>query len=273
VAKEKASLLWALPAKGTAIYNADDAVLTAELGCVRARRRLAFGRCEQADVRLVSHALDASARMVCELFFRTTQRPLHTELAIFGAGPALDAAAAMAVVLAVLGEGALEPAARGLGDAVPAPGRLCPVPGASGALILDDSYNANPASMHASIDTALELARARGGRALLILGDMLELGDASRAAHEAVGKQAAQPGVAAFLACGVEMTAAVEAAREHARRAGYELSVAHLSDPLGAAQLLLPLLRPGDVVLVKGSRSMGMERVVEGLTQRTEGGP
>jgi UDP-N-acetylmuramoyl-tripeptide--D-alanyl-D-alanine ligase len=143
--------------------------------------------------------------------------------------------------------------------------------GASGALILDDSYNANPASMRASIDTALELARARAGRVLLVLADMLELGDASRAEHEAVGKQAAQPGVAAFLACGVEMTAAVEAGREHARRSGLELSVAHLSDPLGAAQLLLPLLRPGDVVLVKGSRSMGMERVVEGLTQRAEG--
>jgi UDP-N-acetylmuramoyl-tripeptide--D-alanyl-D-alanine ligase len=273
VAKEKASLLWALSVDGTAIYNADDAALCAQLGCVRARQRLGFGRSEQADVRLVSHALDAKPSMLCELFLRATQRKVRCDLAIFGSGPALDAAAAIAVVLAVLGEGAVEEAARGLGDALPVPGRLSPLLGASGVLILDDSYNANPASMRASIDTALELARARGGRALLVLGDMLELGEASRAEHEAVGKQAAQAGVAAVLACGVEMTAAVEATREQARRLGYELSVAHLADPLGAAALLLPLLRPADVVLVKGSRSMGMERVVEGLAQRAEGAP
>jgi UDP-N-acetylmuramoyl-tripeptide--D-alanyl-D-alanine ligase len=267
VAREKASLLWALSEDGTAIYRADDAALCAQLGPVRARRRLGFGSGEGADVQLVSHALAAAPSMVCELRLGQPARLLGCELKLFGAGPALDAAAAMAAVLAVLGEEALELAARGLGDVLPLPGRLYPLQGPAGALILDDSYNANPASMRASIDTAIELARARKGRALLVLGDMLELGAASRAEHERVGKQVARSGAVTFLACGLEMTAAVEAAREQGLHSPHELSIAHLSDPLGAARLLPPLLRVGDVVLIKGSRSMGMERVAERLAR------
>jgi UDP-N-acetylmuramoyl-tripeptide--D-alanyl-D-alanine ligase len=265
VAKEKAALLHALPAEGTAIYRADDPTLLAQLACLRATHRLGFGRADQADVRLVRHELRATPSMSCELWFAPQARALRCELQLFGEGPALDAAAAMAVVLAALGETALDAAARGLAEVVPPPGRLRPVAGPQGAMILDDSYNANPASMRVSIDTALELARARHGRALLVLGDMLELGAGSRAAHHAIGAQAAQAGVAALIACGLEMTAAAEAARERARDAGHELSIAHLSDPAGAAALVRPLLRSGDVVLVKGSRSMGMERVVTGL--------
>jgi UDP-N-acetylmuramoyl-tripeptide--D-alanyl-D-alanine ligase len=265
VAAEKAALLWALPEDGVAIYRVDDVALAGQLGRVRAKRRLGFGHSQLAAVRLLDHALSAAPSMVCAVRIEELSRTLRFELSLFGAGPAVDAAAAMAVVYAVLGEGALERAAAGLEQVAPPPGRLVPLVGRHGALILDDSYNANPASMRASIDTALELARLRGGRALLVLGDMLELGERSRAEHELVGKLAAQTPVSHMLACGPEMTAAAEAAREQARRKQHELSVSHLSDPSGAGDLLAPLLGPGDVVLVKGSRSMRMERALAPL--------
>jgi UDP-N-acetylmuramoyl-tripeptide--D-alanyl-D-alanine ligase len=189
------------------------------------------------------------------------------------ARPGADgAAAALAAVLALLGEGALDAAARGLGELAPGAGRLSPLSGPAGALVLDDSYNANPASMRASIETALELARQRSGRVVLVLGDMLELGARSREEHEQLGRLAAQPGVSMLLACGTQMTAAVERAREAAQGVEPALSVLHLADPSAAAELLRPLLGPGDVVLVKGSRSMAMERVVDGLVSK-EGGP
>jgi UDP-N-acetylmuramoyl-tripeptide--D-alanyl-D-alanine ligase len=270
VAAEKAALLWALPEAGTSIYSADHDVLIAQLDRVRTQRRIAFGSSARADVQLVSHALDVTPAMRCVVRAGHGGPAIACELKLFGIGPALDATCALAIVLETLGEGALQSAARGLARVSPVPGRLAPLRGPADSLILDDSYNANPASMRSSIETALELARVRGGRALLVLGDMLELGASSRAEHEAVGRMSAQPGVAALVACGREMTAAAETAREQARRAGAELSIAHLSDPAGAAVLVAPLLRANDVVLVKGSRGVAMERVVDGL--RGEGG-
>jgi UDP-N-acetylmuramoyl-tripeptide--D-alanyl-D-alanine ligase len=267
VAEEKASLLSAVPATGTAIYSADHAVLAAHLKDVRARRRLSFGAAKGSDVRLVRHtfALDPTLRMRCEFALETEGRALHSTLSCLGEGPALDAAAALAVVLAERGPDALDAAARGLEGVLPTAGRLSPCFGPSGALVLDDSYNANPASMVASIHTAIELAQARGGRALLVVGDMRELGALSRAEHERVGRAAAHPVVSALIACGIEMTAGAEAAREAARDAGLSLSISHLADPAGAAHLLSPILRQADVVLVKGSRSMAMEQVARAL--------
>jgi len=265
VASEKAALLRALSPEGVAIYRVDQPELVTQLAGVRARNRIGFGRAQNAAVRLVRTELRATPSMLCELRLAEPARSLECELQLFGEGPALDAAAALAVVLATLGARALDAALRGLGEVRPPSGRLRPMPGASGSLVLDDTYNANPASMQLSVDTAIALARVRGGRAVLVLGDMLELGERSVRDHRALGERAAQAGVAAFVACGREMTSAAESAREHARDAGLELSIAHLSDPSGAAGIVRPLLRAGDVVLVKGSRGVGMERVLDGL--------
>jgi UDP-N-acetylmuramoyl-tripeptide--D-alanyl-D-alanine ligase len=272
VAEEKAALLHALPENGAAIYRAHEPAIAAQLGRVRARRQLSFGDDAAASVQLLRLVLGAEPAMSCELRFAELQRTLRCQLALFGHGPALDAAAAMAVVLAALGPDALDAAASGLSQVKPIEGRLRPLPGPGGALVLDDSYNANPASMRASIATALELARARGGRAVLVLGDMRELGDLSVSEHAAIGVLAAQPDVAALIACGKEMTAAAQAAREHTQDVTPAPSIAHLADPAAASALLPPLLRPGDVVLVKGSRSMGMERIVAQLTSGLGGG-
>jgi UDP-N-acetylmuramoyl-tripeptide--D-alanyl-D-alanine ligase len=262
VAREKASLLWALPSAGVAIYNGDNAALCAQLDAVKATR-VSFGSGEQVDVRLLQHEVTARPSSRCRFQVPGLAAPLVCELSLFGHGPAVDAAAALAVVRALLGDAALEAAAGGLSAVAAVPGRLHPIAGPRGSLILDDSYNANPASMRASIDTACALARARGGRVLLVLADMRELGDATRAEHEAVGRLAAAREVAALIACGAEMARAAAVARTLRS----DLSVTELGDAGGAADALRAVIAEADVVLVKGSRSMATERVVADLQE------
>jgi UDP-N-acetylmuramyl pentapeptide synthase len=127
--------------------------------------------------------------------------------------------------------------------------------------VLDDTYNANPGSVQSAYAAAA--ARPRDGRLVIVLGDMLELGDVSEAAHRQAGREAAEAGAHLFIAMGEQ--AAVAAAE--ARAAGvaethaattFEDTVAHLLKRVG----------PGDVVLVKGSRGMRMERVSDALVAR-----
>jgi UDP-N-acetylmuramoyl-tripeptide--D-alanyl-D-alanine ligase len=127
-----------------------------------------------------------------------------------------------------------------------------------GALLLDDCYNANLASMEAALQTAAAIARASGGRLWLALGDMLELGAASTAHHEALGDRAAECGAVTLVAFGREARATAEAA------AGRVDRVLQTEDPIEAAAVLAEA-GPRDVVLVKGSRGMAMERIVERL--------
>jgi UDP-N-acetylmuramoyl-tripeptide--D-alanyl-D-alanine ligase len=198
---------------------------------------------------------------------------------LLGEVAALDAAAALAVARAVAGDARLDDAARGLGDARPTPGRLQPVPGAGGVLLIDDTYNASPRAVLASLRTVAELARLAGTRALAVLGDMKELGDESRRHHEEVGRAAVAAGLAAVVGCGREMAAATSAAvveaaaRRSAGLAGATAPtrVVHVVEPLDAIEALRGLLAPGDVVLVKGSRSMGMERIVAALREAGDG--
>jgi UDP-N-acetylmuramoyl-tripeptide--D-alanyl-D-alanine ligase len=270
VAEEKAALLAAIAEEGAIVSFADEPTLLAQLPRVRAKRRALFGRAENADVRLVSHALDVSQgllSMSCELAIRGVGLQRAT-LSLFGEGPALDVAAVIAVVLAERGAAALPAALAGIASVEPVAGRLVPLEGPHGSIVIDDTYNANPASMAVSIAAARELAAARGGRALLVLGDMRELGTLSHEEHAKVGRLAAASGVALFVALGPEMAIAAASAREHAARESAALDIAHTDDLRYAAALVLERLTPNDVVLVKGSRGMRMERVLEPLIAR-----
>ncbi len=129
-------------------------------------------------------------------------------------------------------------------------GRLQYKPGRNGAVIIDDSYNANPDSMRAAISV---LARAKGTR-LLVLGDMGELGDIGTAAHAGIGAYARESGIDEVFALG-------ELSRETA--AAFGAGARHFSDLAELAAELLPRLAPGVTVLVKGSRFMRMERVID----------
>ena len=131
-----------------------------------------------------------------------------------------------------------------------------------GVSIVDDSYNANPNSMAAALDTLGRCAPTLGGRRIAVLGDMLELGAVGPAAHRRLGALAAAAGVTVFIAVGEAMEAALEPARDQ----GVE-TVHWVPDADAALALATPLLRAGDWVLVKASRGVGLDRVVDALME------
>ena len=125
----------------------------------------------------------------------------------------------------------------------------------SGVVVINDCYNANPLSMRAALDDLATQAPS-GGRRVAVLGDMLELGAAEIAEHRAIGAYAASSGVDVLVAVG-PLSAAMPAAF------GGEAHVA--ADAREAASVAAELVRPGDVVLVKASRGIGLETVAEAL--------
>jgi UDP-N-acetylmuramoyl-tripeptide--D-alanyl-D-alanine ligase len=130
----------------------------------------------------------------------------------------------------------------------------------SGVLLVDDCYNANPASMRAALATLRTLAGS--GRAVAALGDMLELGAAEADLHRELGADAARAGLAALATFGPRTRLTHEAALA----AGVPAADAfHTEDPQALSAFVRERLRPGDVLLVKGSRGMKLERLVEAL--------
>lgn len=145
---------------------------------------------------------------------------------------------------------------RGIESYVTVDGRMS-VKEYRGAVILDDCYNAGPASMKASLGV---LAKANG-RKLALLGDMLELGERSEALHEEVGRAAAEAGVDILVTVGERSEAIARAASQNGLSAVYHL------DREAAAGLLRSELRPGDTLLVKASRGMALEKVIKLITE------
>jgi UDP-N-acetylmuramoyl-tripeptide--D-alanyl-D-alanine ligase len=130
----------------------------------------------------------------------------------------------------------------------------------TGTTILDDSYNANPQSVRAALRTLGELTQQSSGRrAVIVLGEMRELGPLAEAEHRALGAALAGSGARLVLSCGGLADLAVVMAA----RGG--VAAVRAADAAEAAQLAVQLVNPGDVVLVKASRSVGAERVVESL--------
>ena len=166
------------------------------------------------------------------------------------------AAAAAGVALGI----PLADVARGLAAVRPVAGR-CVWRQAGAVSILDDTYNASPVSVRAALDTVG--AHRRGRRVIVVLGDMLELGAITDDTHREVGRAVAALPADEFVGVGRAMQAAVEAAKE----AGLT-EARHLTTFEDTVAHLLKRLTAGDLVLVKGSRGMRMERVVDALVAR-----
>lgn len=256
VAAEKSTLVSAIPPSGRTILNADDPRVAA----MAARSRAPVTRFGAVGtVTAAGPIVDSGSHVSFTLGIEGHRREVR--LAFAGRHNVANALAAAAVGHA-LGH-SIEEIAAGLAAARPAKGR-CVWREAGGIRLLDDSYNANPVSVQAALDTVLG---ARGtGRVAVALGDMLELGPVEIEAHRTIGRAIARAGVGEFVGCGRLAGEAVEAARA----TGLEAATATLTVEEAAAHLL-KRLAPGDVLLVKGSRATRMDRVADTLIARLGG--
>jgi UDP-N-acetylmuramoyl-tripeptide--D-alanyl-D-alanine ligase len=218
-----------------------------------------FGRSEGVQVRLKDYRIDSSLHTLCT-FEISGQTELEVSLAMLGEAAALNAAAALAVVLALGAD--LELASAGLTNVGPLPGRMRALEAKSGARVLDDSYNANPRSMALALDTAKDVAKTLGLQLVEVLGDMKELGARAREEHTAIIRHAISTRPRVLVACGVLMTEAVERLPSRPNR----IDLLTASDNDEATTLVESVLHADDVLLVKGSRSVGLERVVQVVT-------
>ena len=243
VAREKAELLRALAGDGCAVLGEGVARTLAEAGALpEGVRALAM---DDADAGVVRWRMEGSR---CRLSVDGEDASLDFELPARHWGA--DAALAATVMRRLTGRPLAE-IVRALEGWRPVAGRMNARPGRGGARVLDDAYNANPASMAAALDTL----RRMPGRRFAVLGDMAELGEASRALHEALDVS----GLDGLLLVGREMRALAALHPEAEWAPDAEAAAVRAASAWD--------LRAGDVVLVKGSRCMGLERVVEALTR------
>ncbi|MDB4990193.1 MAG: UDP-N-acetylmuramoylalanyl-D-glutamyl-2,6-diaminopimelate--D-alanyl-D-alanine ligase [Myxococcaceae bacterium] len=267
VADEKASLWAALGADGTAIINADDVELMQR--APRNVKLLSFGSREGATVRLLGSTLKVTGTRTQVAIDGIGE--LEFDLRMLGHAAAIDACAAIATVLALFAESdrlpAVEAAVRAMEKVEPTPGRMACIATRSGVTVCDDSYNANPRSMSLGLETLHALAQQAGGRSIAVVADMKDLGLFAHSEHVRIGELAVRLGIDVLVGCGVEMAHATSAAGRLSggRLAPHPTRVAHVMTPSDAVALVQGMCRSGDVVLVKGSRAMEMDKVVAAL--------
>ena len=256
IARAKSELPRALPADGLAVLNADDPRVAAMASVTDAPVRT-FGLSEGADVRatdVVSHGL---AGTEFTLQAPWAERRMRSAMPGRHLVPHALAAAAVAERFAV----PLDEVEAALGAGSRADHRMAITDAASGATLVDDSYNASPVSVSAALEFLAETPVSGGGRRLAVLGDMLELGPDEERLHREIGAKAA--GVAdALLAVGERAAWIADAAT-----AGGLRNVAAVADVDAAIEAFDPTLAagPGDVVLIKGSRGVELDRLVAAL--------
>jgi UDP-N-acetylmuramoyl-tripeptide--D-alanyl-D-alanine ligase len=262
---EEGAVFSALRTGGAAIANGDDIRARRRLLASSASTKVVYGTEPAADYRVVerrSRDTGGSTLLVERSAGRGGGR-MTIETSLLGLAGALSSVAALATA-EVLAAVALEPAlvSRALGErSVGESGRLVPIELEGRVLVLDDSYNSNPPSLRSSLAAARELATERGSRLLLVVGEMRELGALSEACHRELGDEMAKSGAAALVAVAGDASLFVEPARAR----GMDAEFVHDAD--AALERVLGLVRTGDVVLVKASRGVRAERVVEGLVR------
>ncbi len=249
IARAKFELVAALPSSGVAFLNCDDAYVS-QFGRNFLGRAVYFGTGPCADPQIVSAVEDADGLHVS---FRAGERTGNFTLHLLGAHNAMNAAAALAVAMEA---GVDADAAVSALSTLTAGDKRGQVFEIAGATILNDSYNSNPEALRSMIRT---LETRLGRRRILVAGEMLELGAQGPALHTECGHAAAE--------AGLDFVVAVQGNAAHLAAAACAGGVPalFLPDADAAGQWLRQNLREGDVVLVKGSRGVHLERAIEAL--------
>lgn len=245
IAAAKSEIFTGLSSDGYAIINADDAFAGVMREAAAHCHRREFGFSDSADVRGLPGA---------DLSILTMDELLKPAFQLGGEHNRMNALAAVAAVQCLHVQS--DNIVRGLESVRPVPGRLEKKPGLHGAQLIDDSYNANPDSARQAVDV---LARY-GGVRYLVLGDMAELGADAQALHAQLGRYARQQGLD-----GLWTTGTLSIAAQNAFAGDNPLVGGHFADQQALIDALGPSLDAGVTVLVKGSRSARMERVVKAL--------
>ncbi|MEU1016477.1 UDP-N-acetylmuramoyl-tripeptide--D-alanyl-D-alanine ligase [Streptomyces sp. NPDC005898] len=259
IAQAKGELVEALPAEGAAILNADDPLVRAMASRTKARVLL-FGEAEDADVRAENVRLTTIGQPAFTL--HTPSGCGEVTLRLYGEHHVSNALAAAAVAHE-LGM-SVDEIALALSEAgTLSRWRMEVTERPDGVTVVNDAYNANPESMRAALRALAAIGKGR--RTWAVLGQMAELGDEGLAEHDAVGRLAVRLNVSKLVAVGGREASWLQLGAYNEGSWGEE-SV-HVSDAQAAIDLLRSELRPGDVVLVKASRSVGLERVASALLE------
>lgn len=255
IARAKFELVEALPATGVAFLNCSDPYVS-QFGRDFPGKVIYFGSGPCADPQMVAVTEDQSGLHVC---YRANNHGGWMTLHLLGAHNGINAMAGLAVALEAGVE--LDAAVRELESLTPGEkrGEVLEV---GGAILLNDCYNSNPEALRSMIRT---LAARPAGRRILVAGEMLELGEYGPSLHAACGKAAAE--------AGLDYVVGVGGNAEHLASAACAAGVTSLflPDAEAAGKWLQANLREGDVVLIKGSRGVRLERAVQVLTGAAEG--
>lgn len=260
IAKEKGRLVKALPASGHAILNFDDLAVW-DLREESRSPIISYGFAAGADVRASNHKISLEEGTAFKLNYKESSVPVRLQN-VFGKHHIYAALAAAAVGI-LYGMNLIE-ISQALAAYRPPPGRLSLINGIKESFILDDSYNASPLATHAALDALGELQNK--GRKVVVFGDMLEIGRFTIPAHKTVGGKTAKI-ADYFLTVGPRSKFAAEEAVSQ----GMEKSkVVGFSTSKEAAQYLKQIIEKNDLILIKGSQAMRMERVVEEIMAEPE---
>jgi len=258
VARAKAEIITGLKQGGRFIYNADSPWADLWRRLSTNNERIGFGLSANADVRS-----SGSAKMewtetgfVSRFPVETPNGDFEAKLKLAGEHNRMNALAAVATAVS-LGVG-LEDIKQGLASLEPVKGRLH-VTKVDGFYLVDDSYNANPDS----VEAAMEVLRSGPGHRFLVLGDLAELGDTATELHQSLGEKAKQIGIEHLYAVGKLSAHTVK---------GFGAGGRHFPTHEALLETLVEKLEDECVVLVKGSRSAGMERIVAALTCTSQQG-
>jgi UDP-N-acetylmuramoyl-tripeptide--D-alanyl-D-alanine ligase len=283
VAREKGDLFASLGERGVAIACHDDPAAVGQLSRTRAGVARTFGTGDQADYRLVERDVHGVGGARLRIRRRRDGSEVRVWLPMLGEAAAVDLTAALAAAESVAGPIDDETIAGALkahrSRSLKNEGRMQVRHLADGTVVLDDTYNANPQSVRAALRTLREVVASLGDssapsppaktgagrRAVVVLGEMRELGPTGPEEHAALGHAIVDAGARLALSCGGLADLAVDVAAKSG------VAAERAADAEAAAKIAVARVEAGDVVLVKASRSIGAERVVEALA-RTRGG-